>query len=106
MIVAGSRMANGYPSAHEGGQHAGSFLYHPPDVWIDPKVPVPEWPLDERGRARMRAMATHRWVRGIRSIFCSGERKARDGAQILTDELGLGGYSVVDDLAENDRTAT
>jgi RimJ/RimL family protein N-acetyltransferase len=81
------------------------FITHP-DVRIDPKVPVPEWPLDERGRARMRAMATHRWVRGIRRIFCSGERKARDGAQILTDELGLGGYSVVDDLAENDRTAT
>ena len=51
------------------------FITHP-DVRIDPKVPVPEWPLDERGRARMRAMATHRWVRGIRSIFCSGERKA------------------------------
>jgi broad specificity phosphatase PhoE len=34
------------------------------------------------------------------------ERKARDGTQILADTLGLEGYSVVDDLGENDRSAT
>jgi hypothetical protein len=27
-----------------------------PDVMIKPIVPVPDWPLSERGRARMRAM--------------------------------------------------
>jgi broad specificity phosphatase PhoE len=81
------------------------FITHP-DVRIDPGVPVPEWPLNERGRARMRAMTTHPWARGVRTIFCSRERKARDGAQIVTDELRLGGYSVVDDLGENDRSAT
>ena len=30
------------------------FITHP-DVLIDPAVPVPEWPLSPRGRARMQA---------------------------------------------------
>jgi hypothetical protein len=54
------------------------FITHP-DVAIDPSVPVPEWPLNERGRARMRAMIAHPWARGVRRIFASNERKARDG---------------------------
>ena len=81
------------------------FITHP-DVRIDPNVPVPEWPLNERGRARMRAMAAHPWLGGVRSIFASGERKARDAAQLLAEGLGLQGYSVVDCLGENDRSAT
>jgi broad specificity phosphatase PhoE len=81
------------------------FITHP-DVVIDPSVPVSEWPLNDRGRARLRAMAAHPWVRGVRHVFCSKERKARDGAQILADELGLGEYGGVDGLAENDRSAT
>jgi broad specificity phosphatase PhoE len=81
------------------------FITHP-DVAIDPSVPVPDWPLNERGRARLRAMAAYPWARGVRRIFASNERKARDGAQILADGLGLCGYSVVDGLGENDRSAT
>jgi broad specificity phosphatase PhoE len=54
----------------------------------------------------MRAMAAAVWVKEVRSIFASSERKARDGAQILADGLGLSGYAVVDDLGENDRSAT
>ena len=81
------------------------FITHP-DVVIDPSVPVPDWPLSERGQARMRAMIAHPWARGVRRIFASNERKARDGAQILADGLGLSGYIVVDDLGENDRSAT
>jgi broad specificity phosphatase PhoE len=81
------------------------FITHP-DVVIDPSVPVPDWPLTERGQARMRAMIAHPWARGVRRIFASNERKARDGAQILADGLGLSGYIVVDDLGENDRSAT
>jgi broad specificity phosphatase PhoE len=80
------------------------FITHP-DV-INPSVPVPDWPLNERGRARMRAMVAASWVKEVRSIFASSERKAREGAQILADGLGLGGYLVVDDLYENDRSAT
>jgi len=85
--------------------HTVFFITHP-DVWIDPRVPVPEWPLDERGQARMRALATRRWVQGVRSICASGERKARDAAQLLADGLGLDGYRIIDSLAENDRSAT
>jgi broad specificity phosphatase PhoE len=43
---------------------------------------------------------------GVRCVYASNERKARDGAEILADILGLGGYSVVDDLGENDRSVT
>jgi broad specificity phosphatase PhoE len=81
------------------------FITHP-DVAIDPAVPVPDWPLNERGLARMRAMVAHSWATGIRSVFSSDERKARDGARILADGLGLRGYSVIGILGENDRSAT
>jgi broad specificity phosphatase PhoE len=54
----------------------------------------------------MRAMAAAFWVKEVRSTFASSERKARDGAQILADGLGLSGYIVVGDLCENDRSAT
>jgi len=81
------------------------FITHP-DVAIDPSVPVPDWPLNERGRARMLTVAAWPWASGVRRIFASSEQKARDGAQILADALGLDGYSVVNDLGENDRSAT
>jgi broad specificity phosphatase PhoE len=81
------------------------FITHP-DVVIDAGVPIPDWPLNERGRARMHAMTTQPWARGVRHIFASSERKARDAAQILADDLGHGGYSVIADLGENDRSAT
>ena len=81
------------------------FITHP-DVVIDPSVPVADWPLNERGQARMRAMISHPWAKGVRRIFASNERKARDAAQILADGLGLSGYGIIDDLGENDRSAT
>jgi broad specificity phosphatase PhoE len=81
------------------------FITHT-DVVIDPRVPVPDWTLNERGRSRMRAMAAYLQTRAVSRIFASGERKARDGAQILSDALGLGGYGVIDDLGEIDRSAT
>jgi broad specificity phosphatase PhoE len=81
------------------------FITHP-DVVIDPTVPVPDWPLDARGRCRMQGLAARPWISGVRSIFASSERKARDAAQILADGIGLAGYRVVDELGENDRSAT
>jgi broad specificity phosphatase PhoE len=81
------------------------FITHP-DVAIDPSVPVPDWPLNERGRSRMSAMTACPWARGMRRIFASSERKARDTAQILADGLGLAGYTVIANLGENDRSAT
>jgi len=81
------------------------FITHP-DVVIDSGVPVPDWPLNERGQARMRAMTAQPWARVVRRIFASSERKARDAAQILAEALGLGVYSVIANLGENDRSAT
>jgi len=81
------------------------FITHP-DAAIDPGLPIPDWPLNERGRARMRALAARPWISAVRSIFASSERKARDGTQILADVLGISRYDVVDDLGENDRSAT
>jgi broad specificity phosphatase PhoE len=81
------------------------FITHP-DVAMDPSVPVRDWPLNVRGRARMQAMAASPWASGVRHIFSSSERKARDAAQLFADGLRLHGYSVVDGLGENDRSAT
>ena len=81
------------------------FITHP-DVQIDASVPVPEWPLNERGRARMRAMAARAWIQNVRSIFASDERKARDAAQLLAEGLGLHQYQIIKTLGENDRSTT
>ena len=81
------------------------FITHP-DVAIDASMPVQDWPLNARGRARMQAMVSLPWLRDVQSVFSSDERKARDGAEILAEGLGLNGYSVVTDLGENDRSAT
>lgn len=37
------------------------FITHP-EVVIDPGVPVPQWPLSETGRRRMRSPVTKPWV--------------------------------------------
>jgi broad specificity phosphatase PhoE len=81
------------------------FITHP-DVAIDRRVPIPDWPLNERGRARIRVILDQHWVRNIHSVFSSDERKARDGAEILADGLGLASFSIVRSLGENDRSAT
>ena len=79
------------------------FITHP-DVEIDPAVPVPLWPLSARGRARMQAALERPWVRRIRAIHCSTERKAIDAATILANGLGLA-FSTHENLGENDRSA-
>jgi broad specificity phosphatase PhoE len=81
------------------------FITHP-DVVIDANIPVSDWPLSEHGRARVRALARVGWIKVVHSVFASSERKARDGAEILAEGLGLHGYRVVDGLGENDRSAT
>ncbi|WP_342234968.1 histidine phosphatase family protein [Inquilinus sp. OTU3971] len=76
-----------------------------PDVLIDPAVPVSDWPLSERGRSRMRAVLEQPWAPRLRSLFCSTERKARDGAAILAEGLGLP-VTELETLSENDRSST
>ncbi len=80
------------------------FVTHA-DVVQDPDVPVPEWPLSTRGRARHEAFNASLVRRGITSIFCSREQKARDGAAIHGKALDLK-PTVVAELGENDRRAT
>jgi broad specificity phosphatase PhoE len=80
------------------------FITHP-NAAIDPAVPVPEWPLSARGRERMSAGLRQPWVASVGSVYSSAERKARDGAAILAEHLGLP-YQVIEALGENDRSAT
>lgn len=80
------------------------YVTHP-DVVIDPAVPVPEWPLSARGRARMQAALAAPWVAGIGAVHCSTERKAIDGTEMLAGHLGIG-FATHADLGENDRSAT
>lgn len=92
-----------------GGQNAAMprtcfFITHP-NVVISREVPVPRWPLSERGRERMRAGLAQPWVRGIGAIWCSTEQKAVDGAEMLAAHCGLP-WQAAEDLGENDRSAT
>lgn len=78
------------------------FITHA-DVVIDPDVPVPQWRLSERGRARHEALALA--MPPLEAVYASTERKAQDGAEILANALGL---TVIqrEALGENDRSAT
>jgi broad specificity phosphatase PhoE len=80
------------------------FITHP-DVLIDPAIPVTEWGLSERGRARMRALRGQPWVPGLGAVWCSNERKAIDGAEMLADAIGMIPRRLPE-LGENDRRAT
>jgi broad specificity phosphatase PhoE len=80
------------------------FVTHP-DVLIDPAVPVPQWSLSARGRARMEASVSLPWTREIRHIVASTERKAIEAAGILAAGRGIT-FATREDLGENDRSAT
>jgi broad specificity phosphatase PhoE len=81
------------------------FITHP-EVVIDPAMPVPDWPLSPVGRERMRrATLEQPWLRDVRSLFSSAERKARDAAAIIAERLCLQ-PAVIEGLGENDRSAT
>lgn len=80
------------------------FVSHP-DVLIDPEVPVPQWGLSPRGRQRMQAMLAQPWVSGLRAVWCSTERKAIEGAEIIATAIGAT-PRLLPELSENDRSAT
>jgi broad specificity phosphatase PhoE len=80
------------------------FITHP-EVRIDPAVPVPEWPLSPRGLQRMHALLNQPWLPGIGTVWCSTERKAIDGAEIIGAAIGAAPRSLAS-LNENDRSAT
>ena len=80
------------------------FLTHA-DVLIDPAVPVPDWGLNDAGRARHEAFAQDSVLDQVSAIYSSTERKAREGATPVAERLGL---KVAERTAfgENDRSAT
>lgn len=80
------------------------YLTHP-EVRIDPSVSVPDWGLSERGEARTLAFRRSPVLKSTRSIFSSGERKARETAGIVAAELDLE-ITILDRSHENDRSAT
>jgi broad specificity phosphatase PhoE len=80
------------------------FITHP-EVVIDPSQPIPEWPLNAVGRARMERFAGLLADRDVSAVYASTERKAMDGAAIVAERLGLS-YATDEDLGENDRSAT
>jgi broad specificity phosphatase PhoE len=80
------------------------FVTHP-EVVIDAAVPVPDWRLSDTGLARMRLAAGRPWFGPVRSVFSSTERKARDGAAVLAERLGVEPVCITE-LGENDRSAT
>ncbi|MGC1413229.1 MAG: histidine phosphatase family protein [Acetobacteraceae bacterium] len=80
------------------------FITHP-EVSIDAAVPVPDWSLSPVGSRRMQAAMRRPWFAGVRSVFCSAEKKAMDAAGIVANCLGLRPI-IVEALGENDRSAT
>jgi broad specificity phosphatase PhoE len=80
------------------------FITHP-DVVIDPAVPIPHWPLSQRGHDRMLAALGNEWVSGISAIYCSTEQKAIDAATIMSEALQIP-YTAIPELGENDRSST
>jgi broad specificity phosphatase PhoE len=80
------------------------FITHP-DVVIDPAVPVPRWPLSERGVQRMRRLLRQAWIAHLDAIYCSTEQKAIDGAAIVNQASGVSVHQLAA-LGENDRSAT
>ncbi|MBF9197425.1 histidine phosphatase family protein [Microvirga terrestris] len=80
------------------------FLTHP-EVVIDPDQPITEWPLNPIGRARMKLFVDLLADRDVTAVHASTERKARDGAAIVAERLGLP-YETHEDLGENDRSST
>jgi broad specificity phosphatase PhoE len=80
------------------------FITHP-EVVIDPHQPIPEWPLNPIGRARMERFVDLLAGRNVTAVYASTERKATDGAAIVAERLGLP-YATHEDLGENDRSST
>ncbi len=80
------------------------YLTHA-EVQIDPDVAVPDWPLSEVGRSRHETFAQSDEVDNVTAVYCSFERKAREGAAPVADRLGLA-VRACDALGENDRSAT
>lgn len=80
------------------------FLTHA-EVVQDPAVPVPQWALNETGRARHARFAQSDMISEVTAVYSSTERKAIEGAAPAATRLGLSPRAL-EVLGENDRSAT
>ncbi|MGB1310793.1 MAG: histidine phosphatase family protein, partial [Leucothrix sp.] len=80
------------------------FITHP-EVIVDAAVSVPDWSLSERGLERMQLATKQSWVSELTSLYCSTEKKAIDGANVLAEYCALP-IQAIEDLGENDRSST
>jgi broad specificity phosphatase PhoE len=74
------------------------------NVEIDPSIAVTGWPLSRNGRQRHGLFNASDAVTGVTAVYCSTERKVRDGADILAGYLGVPARSI-EALHESDRFA-
>lgn len=64
-----------------------------------------QWPLSDLGRRRITICLQQPWVADVTAVYSSTEQKAMDGAEILSDHLGIQ-FVCVPQLGENDRSST
>lgn len=80
------------------------YLSHP-QVFIDPDCPVPQWGLNDVGRARVQALVGAKTLADTTAIFSSDEVKSLQTAEPLAAALGLA-VQIRPDMHENDRSST
>lgn len=80
------------------------YLTHP-QVVVDPQIPVPDWQLSDEGRRRVLQALERPWLRGLRRIVASRERKAVETAELIGQALGIP-VEPRPGMEENDRSAT
>lgn len=76
-----------------------------PEVVIDPNVPVPHWPLSEKGKGRMRGLLHAPWIKNVTAVYSSDEQKSIDGAMMIAHSSGVK-VAKVSTLGEVDRSST
>lgn len=94
----------GRPVCRPGRQLIAYYLTHP-QVAIDPDTSVPDWSLSTQGRARLLAALHRPWLRTLRCIVTSEERKAIETAELVGKAIGVA-VEVRPGMGENDRSAT
>jgi broad specificity phosphatase PhoE len=82
----------------------GLYLTHP-QVEIEPGIPVPQWRISDKGRARIEAILGRRWVKRLKRVVASEERKAVETGELIAASLGLP-LETFSDMGENDRSST
>ena len=80
------------------------YLSHP-QVSVDPNTPVPDWSLNEVGKARVDVLAKSGVLAGTKLIVSSAETKAIETATPLVSAIECG-FEIREQMHENDRSAT